>query len=213
MVTGCPLCETLPVGSGPVELLIIRHALPETEIREDAPADPPLSDLGHRQAAATAEFLVGEAVDAVVTSSMRRAIETSRPLAERLGLEVIQRADLVESDHRRGSYTPAEELDAEHEVVREFLDNPMNMFSDGYETFRDRIVAAFDELVASHRGATAAVFCHGMVTSVYLQVLLGIDDPFALMPDYCGITRVTASSSGIRTVRSANETGHLRHLT
>jgi hypothetical protein len=51
-----------------------------------------------------------------------------------------------------------------------------------------------------------------MVAAVYLQVLLGHDDPFAVMTDYCGIMRVTASSTGIRTVRSVNETGHLRHL-
>jgi len=196
-----------------VELLIIRHAMPESERSEDGPADPPLSELGRRQAEATADFLACEAVDAIVTSSMRRAIETARSLAERLSLTPTSRDDLVESDHRRDSYTPAEEMDMDHEVVREYLADPLNMFSDGYEAFRDRIVAAFDDLVAAHRGATVAVFCHGMVTSVYLQVLLGIDDPFALMPDYCGITRVTASSSGIRTVRSANETGHLRHLT
>lgn len=195
-----------------MELLIIRHALPENERRDDGPADPPLSDLGRRQAEATADFLAGETVDAIVTSSMRRAIETGRPLAERLGLTPTTRDDLVESDHRRDSYTPAEEMDMDHEVVREYLADPLNMFSDGYEAFRDRIVAAFDELVATHRGATVAVFCHGMVTSVYVQVLLDTDDPFALMPAYCGITRVTASSSGIRTLRSVNETGHLRHL-
>jgi len=195
-----------------VELLIIRHALPENEQRDDGPADPPLSEVGRRQAEATADFLVGETVDAIVTSSMRRAVETGRPLADRLGLTPTTRDDLVESDHRRDSYTPAEEMDADHEVVREYLEDPMNMFSDGYEPFRDRIVAAFDDLVADHRGATVSVFCHSMVTSVYVQVLLGTDDPFALMPDYCGITRVTASSTGIRTVRSVNETGHLQHL-
>jgi hypothetical protein len=43
-------------------------------------------------------------------------------------------------------------------------------------------------------------------------VLLDHDDPFAVMADYCGIMRVTASTTGIRTLRSVNETGHLRHL-
>jgi len=103
-------------------------------------------------------------------------------------------------------------MHADHEVIQEFLEDPMSMFSDGFEAFRDRVVNAFDELVISHQGQTVAVFCHGMVTSVYLQSLLAHDNPFALMPDYCGITRVSASSSGLRTVRSVNETGHLRHL-
>ena len=47
---------------------------------------------------------------------------------------------------------------------------------------------------------------------LYLQTVLGHGDPFALISDYCGISRVTASSTGIRTLRSVNETAHLRHL-
>jgi broad specificity phosphatase PhoE len=88
----------------------------------------------------------------------------------------------------------------------------MDMFSDGYEAFRGRVRSAFDAIVEANRGGTVAVYCHSMVAAVYLQVLLGHDDPFAVMADYCGIMRVTASTTGIRTLRSVNETGHLRHL-
>jgi len=196
-----------------VELLVIRHALPESQQSGDSSADPPLSNQGRQQAETTAEFLTGETIDAIVTSTMLRAVETGRPLANRLDIGPVTRSDLVESDHRRNSYTPAEEMEADHAVIREFLEDPMSMFSDGFEAFRDRVVGAFDELVDSHRGQTVAVFCHGMVTSVYLKSLLGHENPFALMPDYCGIARISASSSGLRTVRSVNETGHLRHLT
>ena len=51
-----------------------------------------------------------------------------------------------------------------------------------------------------------------MVIGVYLQTLLGYDDPFALISDYCGISRISASSTGVRTLRSVNETAHLRSL-
>lgn len=195
-----------------MELLVIRHALPEAEVRSDGPADPPLSPLGLQQAEATAEFLADETVDAIVTSTMRRAIQTGQPLADRLGL-IPERLDgLKESDHRRSNYTPAEDMDADHEVVREFMEDPLRMFSDGYEPFRDRVQKTFDEIVASQRGRTVAVFCHSMVASVYIQTLLGHDDPFALISDYCGISRIAASSTGVRTLRSVNETAHLRHL-
>jgi len=195
-----------------VELIIVRHALPESEKREDGPADPPLTPRGLRQAEATANLLATEGVDHVVTSTMRRAIQTGRPLADRLGLTPERLEGLKESDHRRSSYTPVEEMDADHEVIREFLDDPLSMFADGYEAFRDRITAALDAVVAGNRGRTVAVFCHAMVVGVYLQTLLGLNDPFAVMADYCGITRVAASSTGIRSVRSFNETGHLRDL-
>jgi len=195
-----------------VELIIIRHALPESDKRDDGPADPPLSPLGLRQAEATANLLATESIDHVVTSTMQRAIQTGRPLADRLGLTPERLEGLKESDYRRNSYTPVEEMDADHEVIREFLDDPLSMFADGYEAFRDRITAALDAVVAGNRGRTVAVFCHAMVVGVYLQTLLGLNDPFAVMADYCGITRVAASSTGIRSVRSFNETGHLRDL-
>jgi len=195
-----------------VELIIVRHALPESDKRDDGPADPPLSPLGFQQAEATADLLATEGVNHVVTSTMQRAIQTGRPLADRLGLTPERLEGLKESDHRRSSYTPVEEMDADHEVIREFLDDPLSMFADGYEAFRDRITAALDAVVADNRGRTVAVFCHAMVVGVYLQTLLGLNDPFTVMADYCGITRVAASSSGIRSVRSFNETGHLRDL-
>ena len=195
-----------------MELVIVRHALPESDKRDDGPADPPLSPLGLRQAEATANLLATEGVDHVVTSTMQRAIQTGQPLADRLGLTPERLEDLKESDHLRSSYTPVEEMDADHEVIREFLDDPLSMFADGYEAFRDRITTALDAVVADNRGRTVAVFCHAMVVGVYLQTLLDLNDPFAVMADYCGITRVAASSTGIRSVRSFNETGHLRHL-
>ena len=195
-----------------MELIIIRHALPESDKRDDGPADPPLSPLGLRQAEATANLLATESVDHVVTSTMQRAIQTGRPLADRLSLTPERLEGLKESDYRRSSYTPVEEMDADHEVIREFLDDPLSMFADGYEAFRDRITAALDAVVAGNRGRTVAVFCHAMVVGVYLQTLLGLNDPFAVMADYCGITRVAASSTGTRSVRSFNETGHLRDL-
>ena len=195
-----------------MELIIIRHALPESDKRDDGPADPPLSPLGLRQAEATANLLATESIDHVVTSTMQRAIQTGRPLADRLSLTPERLEGLKESDYRRSSYTPVEEMDADHEVIREFLDDPLSMFADGYEAFRDRITAALDAVVAGNRGRTVAVFCHAMVVGVYLQTLLGLNDPFAVMADYCGITRVAASSTGIRSVRSFNETGHLRDL-
>jgi len=195
-----------------VELIIVRHALPESDKRDDGPADPPLSPLGFQQAEATADLLATEGVNHVVTSTMQRAIQTGQPLADRLGLTLERLEGLKESDYRRSSYTPVEEMDADHEVIREFMDDPLSMFADGYEAFRDRVTVALDAVVAGNRGRTVAVFCHAMVVGVYLQTLLGLNDPFAVMADYCGITRVAASSSGIRSVRSFNETGHLRDL-
>ena len=100
-----------------MELIIVRHALPESEKRDNGPADPPLSPLGLRQAEATANLLATEGIDHVVTSTMQRAVQTGRPLADRLSLTPERLEGLKESDYRRSSYTPVDEMDTDHEAV------------------------------------------------------------------------------------------------
>lgn len=200
-----------------MELVIVRHARP---VRDEAPeggaADPGLAEVGRRQAEATADFLLEEGIDHIVSSSMKRAVRTAEPLAGRLGLDIESLDDLRESDHRSRVYVPAEEFSRDDPAVAHYFDPDADMhetiFSDGYEKFRARVERGFEHVIAANRSRTVAVFCHGMVTGVYLQALVGIDDPLKLLVDYCGVTRVAASSTGRRTVRSVNETHHVRHL-
>ncbi|MDE0665050.1 MAG: histidine phosphatase family protein [Acidimicrobiaceae bacterium] len=200
-----------------MELVVIRHARP---VRDEAPeggsADPDLADVGHLQAEATAGFLIDEGIDHIVSSSMKRAVRTAEPLATKLGLDIETLDELRESDHRSRIYVPAEEFSRDDPATAHYYDPDADLsetiFSDGYEEFRDRVEQGFEHIIGTNRSRTVAVFCHGMVTGVYLQILLGIDDPLSLLVDYCGITRVAASSTGLRTVRSVNETHHVRHL-
>ena len=197
-----------------MELLIIRHARPVAEIRSEGEgsADPPLSPIGIKQAEATAEFLESQGIQQVVSSTMTRAIQTAEPFSILSGLKTETIDDLKEADFDRNSYTPVEEMDSDHPFIKEYLENPESIFGGDLEGFRKRTTDAFNYLIEEYKSSIVAVFCHGMVMGVYLQSLLGHDNPVALQPDYCGITRVTASSSGLRSIRSINETSHVRHL-
>ena len=196
---------------------MVRHARP---VRHEAPeggsADPVLAELGHLQAQATAEYLADEGIDHIVSSSMRRAVQTAGPLAAKLALDIEPLDELRESNHRARIYVPTEEWSRDDPAVAHYYDEDRDLretiFSDGYNEFRDRVERGFEHVIGANRSRTVAVFCHGMVTGVYLQALLGMDDPLSLLVDYCGITRVAASSTGVRTVRSVNETHHVRHL-
>ncbi|MGI9600627.1 MAG: histidine phosphatase family protein [Acidimicrobiales bacterium] len=199
-----------------MDLIIIRHGRPERDERAEGEgsADPMLSDLGWEQAHATSTFLADEQIDHVVASPMRRAHETARPTADRLTLDVELLVGLKEADHYSASYVPAEELTPDDEAYRVFVEDPMALFEPhgGVEVFQKTVVDSFEYLIDSNRGQRVAVFCHGMVMGVYLRSLLGHDDPYQLTPDYCGIMRVKASSTGVRSVASMNETAHVRHL-
>ena len=197
-----------------MELVIVRHARPIREEREDddGPADPPLSDHGLRQARRVAEFLHPEGIHHVVASSMTRAHQTAIPLARLLGVDIELRDDLREVDQHSSRYIPQEEMTPDDPMVQEWMADPLAVFDGDYDGFRERVVAGFDAVIAANRGRTVAVFCHGMVMAVYLQTLWSLADPFHNQPGYTGIHRVTASSTGLRTVRSVNETGHVRDL-
>jgi probable phosphoglycerate mutase len=57
-----------------------------------------LNEKGRAQAQALAEKLCGAPVKAIYSSPLERAIETAEPIAAALGLEIIPRPGLVETD-------------------------------------------------------------------------------------------------------------------
>jgi broad specificity phosphatase PhoE len=74
----------------PVELLLIRHGQStwNAEGRWQGQADPPLSDLGRRQALAAAAA-VGS-VDGIIASDLARAADTAELIAESIGVGPVE---------------------------------------------------------------------------------------------------------------------------
>ena len=72
-----------------MELILIRHGLPEKVIRQDGgAADPELSPNGHAQARKMADYLKSEPISAIYSSPMRRAAQTAAPLSELFDLPI-----------------------------------------------------------------------------------------------------------------------------
>lgn len=197
-----------------MDLLLIRHALPIRVEGASGPADPALSDLGHRQAEALAGWLRPEPLDALVVSPMVRARETAAPLAESRGLEAVVHEGVAEFDKDADSYVPMEELKAAGDPRwQEIVDG--GYFGDGDltpEQFQSTVVDAVEDVIARHAGATAAIVCHGGVINAYVAHVLGIDTLLFFEPGYTSISRIRASRRGHRMVVSLNETAHLRAL-
>ncbi len=190
-----------------MELLLIRHALPlrVDEGSVEGPADPALAPRGLEQAQALAEWLADEEVHALWTSPMRRARETAGPLSDRLALTPIVDEGLAEFDRDAGSYIPIEELKAANDPRwYEVPERP--------EHFTAVVIDAVERIVAAHPGQRVAVVCHGGVVNAYTGHVLGVEDPLFFLPGYTSISRVLASSGGLRSIGSLNETGHVRHL-
>jgi 2,3-bisphosphoglycerate-dependent phosphoglycerate mutase len=195
-----------------VQLVLVRHALPEPVRGGGGPADPPLTALGEQQAARLVAAL-GSGVAGLYASPMARARGTAAPLAAALGVEPEIVPDLREYDADAAHYVPV------HEMAR--LDPPAwdRMLAGllpahvDVPAFTARVDAALERIVAAHPGrATAVVVAHAGVINAWLAHLLGIARPLAFPLDYAGITRVIAGRDGRRSVRTVNETAHVADL-
>jgi 2,3-bisphosphoglycerate-dependent phosphoglycerate mutase len=196
-----------------VELIIVRHARPDHVEDADGAADPELAPIGHRQAELVGAYLAADGVDAIISSPLTRARQTAAPLARLLGMQTKIVDGVAEYDRDDPSYVPAEIMRAN--VAQggedEFWKDPLGGLGEEEKAaWIGSVAAAFETIIAAHSGQRVAVFCHGMVTSVWFAHTLGIDDMIRFTPDYCGVTRMLASSSNeYVTVRSFNETHFL----
>jgi glucosyl-3-phosphoglycerate phosphatase len=82
----------------PRRVLVWRHGRTRwnVEHRFQGQSDPPLDEVGRAQAVAAARLLAAYAPAAVVSSDLRRAVQTADPLADLLGLPVQLDARLRE---------------------------------------------------------------------------------------------------------------------
>ena len=144
--------------SRPDLLVLARHALPG-----DVDA-----------AVRMGERLRGLDVDLVVTSSMQRAIDTGRAVADTLGV-VFQTAEgLHEHDRSSVGWLSDEVFEAS---VRGLLQRPGELVF-GSETgaaAERRFSSAVDAVAKAHRGLRLVIVSHGSVMALYLAARYGID--------------------------------------
>src|ERR1700745_3081523 len=68
-----------------MQLIFVRHGKPKVVEGDN---DPVLSEAGRAQAERLAEWLAQRRIDRVVSSPMRRALNTAEPTSRMLGLEL-----------------------------------------------------------------------------------------------------------------------------
>ncbi len=198
-----------------MDLVLVRHAEPVRIVTAEGPADPPLTDLGRRQAAAASAWLAEESFDAIYASPMRRARETADVIAEPHGLSVALEDGIAEYDRQSEFYIPVEELktSTDPELIahwRALAEDRLEDVVEDAATFRPRVVDAVERMINAHPGQRVLAVCHGGVINVALGAVLDLQRSLWFEPAYTSIHRVAASRSGIRSLVSLNETAHLR---
>ena len=192
-----------------MELMLIRHGLPEKVINEDgSPANPPLSKTGLEQAQKVADWLVDHEIDRLYSSPMQRAFQTAEPLARLKELEIEIRDGVAEYDRESGHYIPVEQLkELDYKRWRRLMDG--NVDEVDFPDFCKGVITTFEEIIAENRGKKVAITCHGGVINVWTAHVIGFEPRMFFNPNYTSINRFMAASSGEKSVITLNEHFHL----
>jgi broad specificity phosphatase PhoE len=194
-----------------LRLLLIRHA--ETALsargRCYGVLDVELSPRGIRRAQALADVLRHEAIDAVYSSALSRAVESARPLAQSLGQELKVEEGLGELDFGRCEGMTYSEIELHYpDVYREWMTSPATVVFPGGEGLADlqrRAWATMHQLQSRHAQGTIAVYTHAGVLRAIVARLLEMPDHaiFRLGQDY-GAINVIDVTDGEATLRATN---------
>lgn len=191
-----------------MELILIRHGRPERIDHDPDGADPGLTELGHRQAAAMASFLADEQFSAMYVSPQRRAIETAQPLSDLHDHTPTVVPGIAEFDLGHPSYIPGEErAPMSKEELADLVTHATA------PEFLARVRDSTNQLIADHPGERIAAVCHGGVISIILNDILGMPIDTYHNSFYTSVTRIRASRDGRRSMVSFNESHWLRDLT
>jgi probable phosphoglycerate mutase len=205
-------------------LYLVRHgqSAGNAEGRFGGHSPTPLSDLGTRQAAVTAEALAKERIDIVYSSDLLRAVQTASPLAERLGLPVNKTAAFRERHVGVLEGLTFDESKQAHPDDYYALVNRVvhHRITDG-ESYRDLLRRATKELhdiLRSNRGKRIAVFSHtGAICYLTLHLMGAIHRHTRTTPwlvtSNCGINRFEVRGPHNVRVLAVNDTRHLDVLT
>ncbi len=161
-------------------LIIARHG--ETEynrqgLLQGRGIDAPLNETGLRQAESISGYLAGYDAQTLVSSSLKRSIQTAEPIGKSKELEVVSESALDEMDF--GDYEGVEYIKVAEElrVLQEAwqggkLDQPIPGGESPLEVF-ERANSAVTRFIDANRGKHLILILHGRLIRILLSEWLG----------------------------------------
>jgi broad specificity phosphatase PhoE len=165
------------LGDGHAALLLARHGQSTWNAtgRWQGQADPPLSALGFEQARVAGRWLASRRrVDAVVSSDLRRAVQTAETITAELGVELEVDARLRERHAGEWTGLTRAEIDARWPRYLSQHRRPPGFEDD--DVLLERVLPALVETVGGRPGARVLVVTHGGVVRT-VERHLGADSP------------------------------------
>lgn len=150
----------------------LRHG--ETKKDMDVPISQwKLSEKGEEQARKLAQENIFNGVDIVVASAEEKAYQTAKPIADKLGKEIIQLKEISELNRDKGGYIEAEKYE---ETIKLCL-KELNSSSHNWETANhalERFSNKIEEIDKEYENKNILVVGHGFTINLYFAKLLNV---------------------------------------
>lgn len=184
------------------ELWLIRHG--ETDWNRNrifqGHQDVPLNENGQQQAFALVEALGDVTFTAIYSSDLTRAIQTAKPLAKHLGLEIQREKKLREIHVGLYEGIPVEEVITENpEWVKRFREGDPSFLIPGGESmgeFSDRVLNALESIAHRYQGQRVAVVTHGGAIGSALRRAYNDPNRRQFMTPNCGVCKLLLKPGG-----------------
>lgn len=167
-----------------------------------------LSERGRTEIAMQAERLAAENIEAIYASPMQRTRETAVILADRLGLPIHHREDVIEIDY--GEWTGLTFDDIRKDERWQLWSRSRGIATiPGGESWRQvqqRVVAALFDLRQAHPEGNVVIVSHGDVIKAALLFALGMPPDFYSRIEiaFAALSTIRLDGAGIR-VAGVNE--------
>jgi broad specificity phosphatase PhoE len=178
-----------------VDIILVRHGETEWNVGEvfRGCADIDLNENGRNQATLLGTYLADTGIQAVLSSPLKRALDTARAIAVNHGLKVQVSDGLNDLDFGEWEGLAVTLVrDRYGELFAEWSEHPERVRLPGGETLDDvrhRSMLVVEKVIGEQKGAVALV-THRVVIKVLVCALLGLDNShfWNVMVDTCGVT-------------------------
>lgn len=162
------------------ELIVIRHGVTEWNQKGimQGHMDPPLSELGYRQAQALARRMEAENIAALYSSDLQRAKQTAEPIAHATGCEIqIDRRIRERNIGVLQGLRWREAMEKHPEIVEQLLKGDPLYTIPGGESWKhtfERVKSFLQDILARHTGEKIAIVTHGGILNCLFRLVVGL---------------------------------------
>jgi broad specificity phosphatase PhoE len=167
-----------------------------------------LSEKGRAEAAMQAGRLAGEKIEAIYSSPLQRTCETAEILAERLGLSIRYREDVIEIDYGEWTGLTFDQIRRDERWQMWSRSRGIAAIPGGesWRQVQERVVGALFDLQQAHPDGSVAIVSHGDVIKAALLFALGMPPDFYSRIEiaFASLSTIRLDGAGIR-VSGLNE--------